>query len=270
MLTSMIIFSHVTKEYDGVVAIDDLSMTIGPGEFVCLTGPSGAGKSSIVNLLIRAENATSGSIEVDGADLTKIPMGILQLYRRKTGVLFQDYKLLPDRTVRENIAFPLEVVGDSDDAITARTDELLTMLKLQERADAFPHQLSGGEKTRTALARALVHRPSILIADEPTGNIDPDQSIEILRILREINASGVTVILATHDKIVVDALKVRVVRLEKGRIVRDSVGLYRDEVLAVETTTEHPGEQHKERSHKTHTKAKHVPRHHGHITPMSE
>lgn len=226
MMISMISFTGVSKEYGGREVLSDLNFQINPGEFICVTGPSGAGKSTIVHLLIRADVPTKGMIEVDGANLAMLPPSILQLYRRRTGVVFQDYKLLPDRTVEENIAFALEVCGEPDEVVDERTAEIMDRLKLSDRADAFPSQLSGGEKTRTALARALVHKPSILIADEPTGNIDPDQSIHILNFLRQVNAEGTTVILATHDKMVVDALRVRVLRLENGKLVRDSVGGY--------------------------------------------
>ncbi len=222
----MISFSGVSKEYGGREVISDVTFQINPGEFVCLTGPSGAGKSTLIHLLIRAEFPTKGIIEVDGADLAKLPASVMQLYRRRTGVVFQDYKLLPDRTVEENIAFALEVCGEPDDVVNERTAEIIERLKLSDRADAFPHELSGGEKTRTALARALVHKPGILIADEPTGNIDPDQSIHILNFLRQINSEGTTVILATHDKTIVDALGARVLRIENGKLVRDSVGGY--------------------------------------------
>lgn len=222
----MISFMGVTKEYGGREVLSDLNFQVNPGEFVCVTGPSGAGKSTIVHLLIRADIPTKGTIEIDGANLAKLPAEILQLYRRRTGVVFQDYKLLPDRTVEENIAFALEVCGEPDEVVDERTAEIMDRLQLSDRADAFPSELSGGEKTRVALARALVHKPGILIADEPTGNIDPEQSIHILNFLRQVNTEGTTVILATHDKLVVDALGVRVLRLENGKIVRDSVGGY--------------------------------------------
>ncbi len=222
----MISFIGVSKEYGGREVLSDLTFQINPGEFVCLTGPSGAGKSTVVHLLIRADVPTKGVIEIDGANLATLQQSILQLYRRRTGVVFQDYKLLPDRTVEENVAFALEVCGEPDEAIDVCTAEILEKLKLSDRADAFPSELSGGENTRTALARALVHKPSILIADEPTGNIDPEQSIHILNFLRQVNAEGTTVLLATHDKIIVDALGVRVLRLEDGKLVRDSVGGY--------------------------------------------
>lgn len=222
----MIVFSSVTKQYHGKKVVEDVSFQVKPGEFLCLTGRSGAGKSTIIHLLIRAELPTAGTIEVDGADLACLPASILQLYRRHTGVLFQDYKLLHTMTVAENIAFALSVCDVPDAEIAARTDALLERLKLTERRDAFPAEISGGEKTRVALARALANKPTILIADEPTGNIDPDQSMEILQLLKEVNAEGTTVILASHDQRVVDTLNVRVLRLEEGRLVRDSVGGY--------------------------------------------
>ena len=226
MMFSMISFKGVSKVFDGREVLAGLTFDINPGEFVCVTGPSGAGKSTILHLLIRAEVATGGVIEVDGADLALLPPPILQLYRQRTGVVFQDYKLLPDRTVEENIAFALEVCGVSEDEIAQRVSSILERFELTDRADAFPHELSGGEKTRAALGRALVHNPSILIADEPTGNIDPEQSQRILRYLKTIHSEGTTVILATHDKLVVDSLGVRVIRIENGKVVRDSVGGY--------------------------------------------
>lgn len=222
----MIVFKDVSVSFDERLVLSGISCTIEPGAFVCLTGPSGAGKSTIVQLLIRALTPSAGTIQVDGADLSALPLPLLQLYRRKTGVLFQDYRLLPDRTVVENIAFALEVADASDDLIEERLIQLLDMLKITHRAEAFPHELSGGELTRTALARALIGNPSILIADEPTGNLDPAQALEIVEILRSINAQGTTVILATHDRTVVDALGVRVIRLEGGRITRDAPGGY--------------------------------------------
>ena len=226
MLSPMIVFSSVTKEYHGRPVVKDVSFTVQPGEFVCITGPSGAGKSTLIHLLIRAEYPTSGTIEVDGADIAKLPVTVLQMYRRNMGVVFQDYKLLEDRTVAENIAFALEVSGESDQVILERLEEVLSDLKLTEQAQMFPAELSGGEKTRTALARALVHQPSILVTDEPTGNIDPVQSLEIIKLLKQVNARGTTVILASHDKLVVDAIHARVLRLEHGSLIRDSVGGY--------------------------------------------
>ncbi len=266
-MSSMISFSGVTKVFDGREVLSDVSFQVNPGDFVCLTGPSGAGKSTIVHLLIRAELPTKGVIEVDGADITSLPPTILQLYRQRTGVVFQDYKLLPDRTVEENVSFVLEACGVPEESVAERTAEALTRFELTERADAFPHELSGGEKTRTALARALVHNPTILIADEPTGNIDPEQSQRILRHLKLINSEGTTVILATHDKIVVDTLGVRVLRLENGKLVRDSVGGYVDasaasipsssESVIVEDTSGKPHAPRRHTAHRAHHASSH-------------
>ncbi len=222
----MITFRDVTKKFDGRTVLDRVSFTVNPGEFVCITGPSGAGKSTLVHLFIRAEVPTDGVIEVDGQDLAKLPRPILQLYRRRTGVVFQDYKLLPDRTIFENTAFPMEACGDSTAAIVQRVPFILQRVGLGGREQAYPHELSGGEKARATLARALVHNPMVVIADEPTGNIDPAQSVAILELLKEVNKEGVTVILATHANTLVDALQTRVLRLEGGRIVRDTVGGY--------------------------------------------
>lgn len=242
ILYTMISFQNVTKDFDGRIVLDNVTCDIQPGEFVCLTGPSGAGKSTLIQLLIRAHVPTSGTILVDSADISLLPPPLLQMYRQRVGVLFQDYKLLPDRTVYENIAYPMEVCGEPDETIAERVQFLIERLRLTERRDAFPRELSGGEMTRVSLARAMVNQPSILLADEPTGNIDPEQSREILEILREINADGTTVILATHDKLVVDALGVRVIRLEVGRIVRDSVGDYERAIPApTEVITESVG-----------------------------
>lgn len=256
----MIVFSSVTKEFLGNTVLGGISFQIQPGEFVCLTGPSGAGKSTIVHLLICAEVPTSGTIEVDGADLAALPRPVLQMYRRKMGVLFQDYKLLSDRTVAENIAFALEVSGVEDSEIGLRVDELLGRLRLTARRDAFPTELSGGEKTRTALARALANRPSILIADEPTGNIDPQQSMEILELLKEVNREGATVILASHDQRVIDSLNVRVLRLENGNIVRDSVGGYNGATLqpAISEVVQKPSSHVHHAIHHSHTANHHT------------
>jgi cell division transport system ATP-binding protein len=226
ILIPMIEFSHVTLAYDGRDVLRDVSFQVEPGSFVCLTGPSGAGKSTIFHLLIRVIVPTSGEVLIDGADVSTFPDTVLQLYRRRVGVLYQDYKLLPHLTAEENVALPLEVAGVAlaDAEILVR--DALSRFGVEDRAEAFPHELSGGEKTRVALARAVVHRPSILLVDEPTGNIDPEQSMQILRYIREVHAEGATVIVATHDTMVVDALGVRVLRLEKGALVRDSVGGY--------------------------------------------
>ncbi len=222
----MIAFSEVSKSFDGRMILDKVSFSVDPGEFVCITGPSGAGKSTIVQMLIRACVPTSGSVQVDGIDLAKLPPDVLQLYRRRTGVMFQDYRLLQHLTTEENVAFAMEVCGDPDELIDARVPEVLTALGLDDCATSFPRELSGGEQARTALARAIVHQPMVLIADEPTGNIDPEQSLQLLELLKAIHQEGVTVVLATHDQAIVDALQTRVIRLENGKIVRDAIGGY--------------------------------------------
>lgn len=222
----MIVFSSVRKSFGPRKVLEDVNFRIEPGEFVFFTGPSGAGKSTIINLLICAELPTSGKIEIDGVDLSHVPPSVLQLYRRRTGVLFQDYKLLNDRTVQENVAFAMEVCGDEDSVIERRVPLLLRKLGLAGQSDVFPYELSGGEKARTALARALIHHPMILICDEPTGNIDPQQSLQILDFLRQVNREGVTVLIASHDQVLVDAMQTRVLRLQDGKIVRDSIGGY--------------------------------------------
>lgn len=226
MLGPMIVVTSVTKYFGERPVLDHVSLRIEPGEFVCITGPSGAGKSTFIHMLIRAEVPSEGMVEVDGVDLSSVPPSVLQLYRRRTGVVFQDTKLLSDRTVYENVAFAMEVCGDDDTLIAERVPELLREVNLFDRADAFPRELSGGEKARAALARALVHRPMIVIADEPTGNIDPRQSLIIVELLKKANAAGATVILASHDRQIVDALQTRVICLEGGKVIRDSVGGY--------------------------------------------
>lgn len=222
----MIVLKKVSKVFGRTKVLEDISFQIDPKEFICITGPSGAGKSSLISLLIGAEDVTTGAIEIDGVDLRSIPPPVLQLMRRRIGIVFQDYKLLPDLTVAENIAFPLEVCMAPDKTIRKRVPELLKRMDLVQRAGALPRELSGGEKARTAIARAIVHHPMILLADEPTGNLDPEQSLEILALLKHIHHEGTTVVLATHDAVLVDALQTRVIHLDTGRVMRDAVGGY--------------------------------------------
>lgn len=222
----MIVLKEVTKRYGKVDVLSHVSLAINPGEFVCLTGPSGAGKSTLLSLLIGAEDATIGTVSIDGVDLRKVPPKAMQHYRRRIGIVFQDGKLLKNRTVAENIAFPLEVCGASDAFIVRRVSELLKQIGLSDHTNLLPRELSGGEQTRVAIARAIAHTPLILLADEPTGNLDPVQSLEIMLLLQRINAEGTTVILATHDTAFVDVLQTRVIRLEKGKVLRDSQGGY--------------------------------------------
>lgn len=222
----MIELKGVSKSYGKVSVLSDISFRVDPGEFVCITGPSGAGKSTLLHLLTGAEAISKGKIEVDGVDLRLVPAKAMQLFRRRLGIVFQDYKLLKNRTVAENIAFPLEVCGVPDEEIDKRVRLVLKLTDMTKHAKTLPPSLSGGEKARTAIARAVVHDPMIILADEPTGNVDPDQSVQIMKLFKEIHDSGATLIIATHDSGLVDALKPRVIELRDGKIVRDSIGGY--------------------------------------------
>ena len=215
----------VTMEYpNGNVALRDVDLVIPEGDFVFIVGPSGAGKSTLMRLIIRDEVATRGQVILDGSDLARLPRRGVPKIRRKIGTIFQDFKLLPRKTVWENVAFALEVTGTPRRRIRPAVDRVLALVGLTAQARQTPAQLSGGEQQRTAIARALVHDPRIIIADEPTGNLDPLISWEILQLLLRINELGVTVLMATHNAEVVTALRRRVVALEEGRIIRDEVG----------------------------------------------
>ncbi|MDF2735673.1 MAG: cell division ATP-binding protein FtsE [Chloroflexota bacterium] len=215
----------VTKRYpNGKIALRDVDLVIPEGDFVFLVGPSGAGKSTLIKLLIRDEIATRGDVVLDGQDLARLPRRQVPRMRRKIGIIFQDFKLLPTKTVWENVAFALEVTGYPRRGIRPAVDQVLAIVGLSAQAKQTPNQLSGGEQQRTAIARALVHDPRLIIADEPTGNLDPLISWEILQLLLRINELGVTVLMATHNAEVVTALRKRVVALEEGRIIRDEVG----------------------------------------------
>ena len=217
----------VRKVYpNGKAALDDVDLTLGEGEFVFLVGPSGAGKTTLLKLLIRDERPTSGEVILDGRNLARVPRRKVPELRRKIGIVFQDYKLLPTRTVRENVAFALEVTGTPRRQIRPAVDRALAVVGLAAQADQLPTTLSGGEQQRTAIARALVHEPRLIIADEPTGNLDPLISWEIIQLLLRINELGVTILMATHNASVVTALRRRVVALEEWRVVRDEVGGY--------------------------------------------
>ncbi|HJW21761.1 MAG TPA: cell division ATP-binding protein FtsE [Candidatus Limnocylindrales bacterium] len=221
----VLILNNVTKTFpNGRSALREVDLVVPEGDFVFLVGPSGAGKSTLTKLLIRDELATEGQVILDGDDLARLPRRKVPHVRRKVGIVFQDYKLLPTKTVRENVAFALEVTGTPRRRIGPAVDRVLALVGLTAQADQYPNQLSGGESQRTAIARALVHDPRIVIADEPTGNLDPLISWEILQLLLRINELGVTVLMATHDAEVVTALRKRVVALEEGRVVRDEVG----------------------------------------------
>jgi cell division transport system ATP-binding protein len=222
--------SGVTKTYpNGKSALIDVDLVIPAGDFVFLVGPSGAGKSTLIKLLVRDEKASVGSVHVAGHDLGRIRRKEVPLLRRKIGIVFQDFRLLPRKTVYENVAFALEVTGTPSRQIEPRVTRALALVGLTEQARQRPDELSGGEMQRTAIARAMVHDPRLIIADEPTGNLDPLISWEIIQLLLRINEMGTTVMMATHDAEVVTALRRRVVALEDGRIVRDEVGGYHRE-----------------------------------------
>ncbi len=221
----ILVLHDVTKQYpNGNLALRDVDLVIPEGDFVFLVGPSGAGKSTIIKLLIRDEVATRGQVVLDGQDLARLPRRQVPKMRRKIGIIFQDFKLLPSKTVWENVAFALEVTGTPRRKIRPAVDRVLALVGLSAQSQQTPAQLSGGEQQRTAIARALVHDPRLIIADEPTGNLDPLISWEILQLLLRINELGVTVMMATHNAEVVTALRKRVVALEEGRIIRDEVG----------------------------------------------
>jgi cell division transport system ATP-binding protein len=222
---AVLILHDVTKEYpNGKLALRDVDLVIPEGDFVFLVGPSGAGKSTLIKLLIRDEVATRGAVVLDGQDVARLSRRQVPKMRRKIGIIFQDFKLLPSKTVFENVAFALEVTGTPRRKIRPAVDRVLALVGLSAQAKQTPSQLSGGEQQRTAIARALVHDPRLIIADEPTGNLDPLISWEILQLLLRINELGVTVMMATHNAEVVTALRKRVVALEEGRIIRDEVG----------------------------------------------
>jgi len=224
----LIKLDDVSKRYpNGTYALRDVDLRIDPGDFVFLVGSSGAGKSTLIRLLIREELPTTGRVIVDGDDVARMPRSRIPRLRRKVGVVFQDFKLLPTKTVAENVAFALIVTGHEGHVVREETERVLSLVGLSQRRDHFPNQLSGGEQQRTAIARALVNRPRILIADEPTGNLDPVTSWEIIKLLVRVNDLGTTMVMATHNAEIVNALRRRVIHLDHGAVVRDErEGLY--------------------------------------------
>jgi cell division transport system ATP-binding protein len=225
----MIEFKNVSKVYDNnVTALRDVNIRIERGEFVFLVGPSGAGKSTFIKMLLKEVEPTSGNIVIgDNLDITKLKRGQVPFYRRKIGVVFQDFRLIPTLNVYENVAFAMRVIEAPAKEIRKRVPMMLSLVGLSSKYKSFPHELSGGEQQRVALARAIVNNPSLLIADEPTGNLDPDTAMDIMEILSDINRAGTTVVMATHAKDIVDVMKKRVIAVEKGTIARDEVrGVY--------------------------------------------
>lgn len=218
----MIEFQKVSKSYNkDIQAVSDVSFKIGKGEFVALTGQSGAGKSTLIKMLTREELPTTGRILVADRDICQLKEKELPYYRRKVGVIFQDFKLLAKKTVFENVAFALEVAGALPDVIKKRVADILTLVGLENRSNALIEELSGGERQRVSIARALVHEPKLLIADEATGNLDPVNSWEIIELLFKINKTGTIVLLATHDKEIVDNIHKRVITMKGGKIISD-------------------------------------------------
>lgn len=224
----MLIMNDVSKVYPGgSVALQNVNVHIEPGEFVFVVGPSGAGKSTFIKMLFREVLPTTGSIFVNGVDILSLEPKEIPFMRRQLGIIFQDYRLLPDRTVYENVAFAMQVIEAPHRKIKRQVLNVLDLVGLRHRANAYPNELSGGEQQRIAIARAIVNDPVFVIADEPTGNLDPETSWEIMEIFKEINETGTTIVMATHDKEVVDAMAKRVIAIEKGNIVRDeNEGVY--------------------------------------------
>ncbi len=223
-MSPMIELRDVSVAYPGErTALSNISLTIEPGEFVFLVGPTGSGKSTLLKLLYHEEMPSTGEVSVSGQSLRALTRKQVPFFRRKMGVVFQDFGLLPNKTIFENVAFALRVIGAGRREIRKKVPAALDKVGLTRRCDAFPNQLSGGEQQRVAIARALVNEPPLLVADEPTGNLDPDTSIGIIDIITDINRRGTTVIVATHDKFVVDSARRRVIELSWGKIVRDEV-----------------------------------------------
>ncbi|MCC7665768.1 cell division ATP-binding protein FtsE [Liquorilactobacillus satsumensis] len=218
----MIEFKHVFKKYaNQVVAVNDFNIKIQQGEFVYVIGPSGAGKSTFIKMMYREEKPTSGQIKVNDYQLEEIKNSKVPFLRRELGVVFQDFKLLPKLTIFENVAYALQVIEKQPAAIKARVEHVLGLVKLASKAPAFPNELSGGEQQRVAIARAIANEPKILIADEPTGNLDPETAAGIMEILERINQQGTTVVMATHNSHLVNEYRHRVIEIEGGRVIRD-------------------------------------------------
>ena len=220
-LIDMIYYDKVSKIYHGGAALEDINFSVEPGEFVSIVGHSGAGKTTLMKMLLAEELPTSGSVFFQSANVHEVPRKTLNEIRRRIGSVFQDFRLLPHKTVYENIAFAMEAAGRLDEEIASDVPHVLDLVDLGDKLDAFPGELSGGQQQRVAIARALVNQPDVIIADEPTGNLDPVNTFEVVQILKKVNDLGTTVVLTTHNKGVIDSLKKRVITMDRGRIIRD-------------------------------------------------
>jgi len=218
----MILFDSVSKKFGSTTALDNISLEIKQGEFVFIVGPSGAGKSTLLRTLTREIMPTSGKLMVGHMDITKIKDKDVPFLRRKVGVVFQDFKLLDDRTVFENVAITLEVLGKKDEEIAKMVEHILKLVEIWDKRNLFPRQLSGGEAQRTAIARAIVGKPDVLLADEPTGDLDPKTAWGVIQLLNEINSWGTTILMATHNQEIVNTLKRRVIIIKDGKVSKDS------------------------------------------------
>lgn len=218
----MIYYDRVSKVYaDNSVALEDVSFSVEPGEFISIVGHSGAGKTTLVKMLLAEEKPSNGSVFFESINVHEVPLNRINHLRRKIGTVFQDFRLLPQKTAYENIAFAMEAAGRHEDEIHSDVPHVLDLVDLGDKANNFPDELSGGEQQRVAIARAIVNQPDVIIADEPTGNLDPVNTFEVVQILKKINDLGTTVILTTHNKGVIDSLKKRVITMDRGRVVRD-------------------------------------------------
>ena len=228
----MIRFINVSKEYkNGVKALSNVSLSIKKGEFVFLVGSSGAGKSTLIKLILKEEEPTEGKIYLNDKDITKVKNRRIPYIRRNVGVVFQDFRLLPNKTVYENVAFAMEIIGAHPKEIRRNVPMVLSMVDLSKKAHCYPDELSGGEHQRVAISRAIVNNPPMLIADEPTGNLDPETAWDIMKVLRDINRRGTTILMATHAKNIVDIMKKRVIAIDAGKVIRDEEkGVYENEV----------------------------------------